>query len=145
MKIFVAATSLRATYGGPAVSVARLAGALALAGADVGLWAADQTATEAAVLPGAAPVPGARVRRLGGTAARALEHFSAPDVIHDNGIWLAHNHALARLAARHAIARAWLVSAACLSPGRSRTSAGRSAWRGRSTSAATSRTRFSTT
>jgi len=105
MKVFIAATSLRPAYGGPAVSVARLAGALAAAGVDVGLWAADRTPTEAVVLPRGTQAPAVRVRRLGGVPAMALARFGAPDVIHDNGIWLAHNHALAKLAGKRTIPR----------------------------------------
>ena len=44
MKVFLAGTSLLPDYGGPAFSVSRLAMALAEAGAEVGLWAPDQSA-----------------------------------------------------------------------------------------------------
>ena len=44
MKVFLAGTSLLPDYGGPAFSVSRLATALAEAGAEVGLWASDQSA-----------------------------------------------------------------------------------------------------
>ncbi|THD77668.1 MAG: glycosyltransferase [Phenylobacterium sp.] len=99
MKVFLAGTSLRAAYGGPAVSVASLAGALAKAGAEVGLWAPDQSAPEAALTRDGA------VRALAGGPEQALDDFGAPDVIHDNGVWLPHNHALARLAAARATPR----------------------------------------
>ncbi len=100
MKIFLAGTSLLPSYGGPAVSVARLACALAQAGLEVGLWAPDQSAGETPALSARCAV-----RRITGTAAQALDSFGRPHVIHDNGIWLAHNHRLAALAARRGIAR----------------------------------------
>lgn len=94
MKVFIAATSLRPAYGGPAYSVARLARALAEAGAEVGLWAAD------------GEVPSiSNVRPLGGRESDALDAFGRPDVLHDNGLWLPHNHRLAMLAARRGIPR----------------------------------------
>src|SRR6516225_8361136 len=92
--------SLAGSYGGPAVSVSRLALSLSDLGHEVGLWAADQSASQTPLLP-----PGAAVRRLMGPAAQALNSFGRPDVIHDNGIWLSHNHRLAALAARRAIPR----------------------------------------
>ena len=80
-------------YGGPAYSVARLATALAEVGVDVGLWSSDRST------PPAAPVPaGARVRRLSGDESEALNEFGGADIIHDNGIWLPHNHRLANIA-----------------------------------------------
>ena len=100
MKVFLAGTSLAGSYGGPAVSVSRLALSLSDLGHEVGLWAADQSAPHTPLLP-----PGAAVRRLAGPAAQALNSFGRPDVIHDNGIWLSHNHRLAALAARRAIPR----------------------------------------
>ena len=100
MRIFLAGTSLLAPYGGPAVSVARLALSLSELGLEVGLWSPDQSATVTPLVP-----PGAAVRRLIGTAAQALQSFGRIDVIHDNGIWLSHNHRLAVLAAERAIPR----------------------------------------
>jgi len=100
MKVFLAATSLRPAYGGPAYSVSRLAAALGHAGLDVGLWSNDGSATDTSLLDNAAPV-----RRLGGTAAEALRTFGAVDVLHDNGIWMRHNHRLAVLAAELRVPR----------------------------------------
>jgi glycosyltransferase involved in cell wall biosynthesis len=45
------------------------------------------------------------VRRLDGTLESALEKFGRPDIVHDNGVWLLHNHRLAVLAARRGIPR----------------------------------------
>lgn len=98
MRIFIAATSLHPSYGGPAYSVAGLAAALARAGTQVGLWAADQSADPASF---AGP---ANLQLLSGGAAGALRGFDC-DLLHDNGLWMAHNHRLAVLAARRRIPR----------------------------------------
>lgn len=100
MKIFLASASFDASYGGPAYSVARLAEALAAEGANIGIWAPDRSAETA---PGFAA--DASVRRLGGSARDALAEFGAPDVIHDSGVWLPHNHRLAAVAHERGIAR----------------------------------------
>ena len=100
MKVFVAGTSLLPSYGGPAFSVSRLATALTEAGAEVGLWAPDQSARFTQLSPAQSSV-----RRLTGTEAEALDTFGQTDVLHDNGIWLPHNHRLAVLAAKRGIPR----------------------------------------
>jgi glycosyltransferase involved in cell wall biosynthesis len=100
VKIFLAGTSLLPSYGGPAYSVARLAIALGEAGARVGLWTADQSVSRTPLLS----VRG-KVRLMIGNASDALTKFGAPDVLHDNGIWLAHNHRLAVLAAQRRVPR----------------------------------------
>src|ERR1017187_9819192 len=100
MKILLTGTSLLPSYGGPAFSVSGLAAALAEAGADVGLWAADQSAAATALLPSRSSV-----QRIVGTEIEAFNRFGHADVLHDNGIWLPHNHCLAVLAARHGIQR----------------------------------------
>ena len=92
MKVFLAGTSLRSAYGGPARSVSRLAQALAEARVEVGLWAPDQSSPTTPFLSADSPV-----QRLIGTAAEALNWFGKPDVVHDNGMWLPHNHGLAEL------------------------------------------------
>ena len=91
MKVFLSATSLAPRYGGPAYSVSRLALALADAGAKVGLWSADGSVMDTPLLSADAPLT-----RLGRTAEGALEQFR-PDIVHDNGLWLGHNHRLARV------------------------------------------------
>jgi glycosyltransferase involved in cell wall biosynthesis len=40
-----------------------------------------------------------------GTEAEALADFGKTDILHDNGMWLPHNHRIAKLAARRGIAR----------------------------------------
>jgi len=94
MRVMVGATSLRPGYGGPALSVSRLATALADAGVEVGLWAADGSAEDTPLLS-----PRAAVARLRGDPRGVIAAF-APDVVHDNGLWLAHHHRLAELALR---------------------------------------------
>lgn len=100
MKVFLANTSLLPSYGGPAYSVSRLALALAEAGVEVGIWAPDQSAATTPLLSAAAPV-----QRLTGSEVEALRSFGKPDVLHDNGIWWRHHHALAKLAAQRRIPR----------------------------------------
>ncbi len=92
MKALITATSLDPSYGGPALSVSRLAAALAEAGLDVGLWSADGSTAGSDLTP-----IGAGVRRLHGDLRAAAMAF-APDLVHDNGLWLAHNHRIAALA-----------------------------------------------
>ena len=100
MKVLLAVKSLRPEYGGPAFSVSRLAVALAEAGVEVALWASDQSAATTPLLPS-----NSSVRRLVGTEGEALGRFGQIDLLHDNGIWLPHNHRLAVLAARRGIPR----------------------------------------
>lgn len=100
MKVLVATTSLLPDYGGPAFSVSRLTRALAEAGADVGLWASDQSSAVAPLLPARSSV-----QRIVGTEVEALDRFGKIDILHDNGIWLPHNHRFAVLAKRRGIRR----------------------------------------
>jgi glycosyltransferase involved in cell wall biosynthesis len=100
MKIFLAGTSLLPSYGGPAYSVARLAAALSNCGAQVGLWVADQSVSSAPLLA----IYG-NVLPLKGRAVEALAKFGVVDVLHDNGLWLSHNHQFAVFGAQHQIPR----------------------------------------
>jgi glycosyltransferase involved in cell wall biosynthesis len=100
VKVFLSGTSLLPAYGGPAFSVSSLAIALAGVGVEVGLWASDNSAVSTPLLPA-----GSRVRRLGGSEIEALDNFGRPDVIHDNGMWLPHNHRLAGLSASRGLPR----------------------------------------
>lgn len=100
MKVFLSVASFHPSYGGPARSVARLANALAASGVELGVWAPDQSAVDTSFL-----ADDARIVRLKGSADEALERFGKADLIHDNGIWLPHNHRLARLALRLGIPR----------------------------------------
>jgi glycosyltransferase involved in cell wall biosynthesis len=101
MKVFIACTSFAPSYGGPAVSVSRLAAAVAGTGAKVGLWAPDGSAATSCVVPRKA----AGMTCLGGSLDEALSAAGTPDVIHDNGLWLPHNHRIATLAGKRGIAR----------------------------------------
>ena len=92
MRVLITATSLRADYGGPAFSVSLLAAALGARGLTIGLWAADGSAPGTELLPS-----GAQVRRMEGPL-RDVVAALAPDAIHDNGLWLPHNHRVAELA-----------------------------------------------
>lgn len=100
IRLLLVCTSLRSAYGGPARSVSRLALSLAAHGVEVGLWSADGSVADTPFLG-----PGAPVVRLAGALDAALRAFGPPDILHDNGIWLPHNHAAARLAAREGIPR----------------------------------------
>ena len=97
--MFISATSFLPTHGGPAFSVSRLATELANAGLQVGVWAADGTAKATRLLQSPS------ILRLDGPVRAALGQFGRPDIVHDNGIWLPHNHELARVASRHKIPR----------------------------------------
>jgi glycosyltransferase involved in cell wall biosynthesis len=100
MKIFLVGTSFLPAYGGPAHSVSGLATALVSQGAQVGLWAPDGSAVTTPFIPAQS-----QVQRFTGTLVQALEHFGRADVIHDNGIWLPHNHQVAKLASERRIPR----------------------------------------
>jgi glycosyltransferase involved in cell wall biosynthesis len=100
LKVFLAGTSLLRAYGGPALSVSQLAVALTRAGVEVGIWTPDQSVQSSDLLS-----TEFAVRRLVGTEVEALHAFGQPDLIHDNGIWLPHNHRLARLSLRQRVPR----------------------------------------
>ena len=74
--------------------------ALAEAGAEVGLWASDQSAAVTPLLP-----VRSSVQRMVGSEAEALDRFGEPDILHDNGIWLRHNHRLTVFARKRGIPR----------------------------------------
>lgn len=101
MKVFIAGTSFALSYGGPAFSVPRLAAAVAAAGVNVYLWAPDGSAGISAVASRSA----ARLTLLGGSLDDALVVCGQPDVVHDNGLWLPHNHCIAVATARRKIPR----------------------------------------
>ena len=100
MKLLLTATSLLPDYGGPAFSVSRLATALADVGLEVGLWAENGSAAVTPLLP-----EQTSVQRIVGSESEALSRFGVPDLLHDNGIWLPHNHRLAILAEKRGIPR----------------------------------------
>jgi glycosyltransferase involved in cell wall biosynthesis len=100
MKVILAVKSLFPSYGGPAFSVSRLALALADCGVEVGLWASDESAAKTLLLK-----THPRVRPLAGSIVQAIDRFGRPDILHDNGIWLPHNHRIAELAAQRGLTR----------------------------------------
>ncbi len=102
MEIFHSVASLHSSYGGPAFSVPRLAQAMAEEGHAVTVWAprgAEDPEAFARCFP--------NVVNLGGwEQKRALERAKRADFMIDHGIWLRHNHDLARFAHEKGIPRA---------------------------------------
>jgi len=86
-------------YGGPAVSVVSLASALSAEGVDVGVWCPDGSAAD--IVFKGVPSPCG----LSGPLAQAVTSFGTPDLVHDNGIWLPHNHAVAEFCRRSSVPR----------------------------------------
>jgi len=99
MRVLLTGTSFISQYGGPARSVSGLAKSLTLSGMTVGVWAPDGSAEGADLLDGL------DLRILPGSLEQALEVFGSADIIHDSGIWLRHNHLIARVACRRKIPR----------------------------------------
>jgi glycosyltransferase involved in cell wall biosynthesis len=99
LRVFLAGTSFKSSYGGPAISVASLARALAFAGAEVGVWAPDRSTLCAW------PQKEQGIQCLSGTVKEALDEFGPTDIIHDNGIWWPHNHAICRRASELKVPR----------------------------------------
>jgi glycosyltransferase involved in cell wall biosynthesis len=77
-----------------------LAIALTDLGVEVGLWASDRSAVSTPLLPSTSGV-----QRLAGTVSGAVDHYKEVNILHDNGLWLSHNHRLAILAERRGIPR----------------------------------------
>lgn len=100
LRVFLSGTSFVQSYGGPAVSVSSLAKALVHCGVEVGVWAPDGSAT-GAFAGGVGPC----VRSFRGSLAKAIDSFGPISIIHDNGLWLPHNHALSRLADERLLSR----------------------------------------
>ncbi len=94
MKIFLSGTSFRASYGGPAVSVSELARQLSIHGLEVGLWAPDGTAT----IKYLSHMHDSGVLLLDGSLKNAIHQFGRPDIFHDSGVWLPHNHSISNIA-----------------------------------------------
>jgi glycosyltransferase involved in cell wall biosynthesis len=70
-------------------------------GINVGLWAPDGSATSSDVVDQSDD----RIACLDGSLEAALSAFGPIDVMHDNGIWLSHNHGIAKLCAKRSIPR----------------------------------------
>jgi glycosyltransferase involved in cell wall biosynthesis len=103
MKVLLTVTSIRLAYGGPAVSVVGLAEALFAAGLDVAIWSPDAGDVGSAATT---TIPDLQApRRLEGNINEAWASFGRPDIIHDNGIWLPHNHRIATMTGQQGLAR----------------------------------------
>lgn len=100
MKVLLVATSLKPEYGGPARSVSGLAEHLSLLGNEVVLTARDGSAATTPFLPS-----NTQVIRHTGSVDDAFKQYGKMDVVHDNGIWLSHNHRVARLARQFGVPR----------------------------------------
>jgi glycosyltransferase involved in cell wall biosynthesis len=101
MKLLLVSASFGRDYGGPAVSVSYLGAALTTMGPRVGLWAPDGSATVSSVIPQS----NGNLVRLGGRLEDALGEFGQPDIVHDNGLWLPHNHKISILATKLRVPR----------------------------------------
>ena len=99
MRILFSVKSLDPAQGGPSVSVSRLGAELARDGMTVGLWAQDESAITSTLVK-----KEERLLPLTGNLRQVVRSFQ-PDIVHDNGIWLPHNHSLARLAAQRNLPR----------------------------------------
>lgn len=71
---------------------------MSFCGVEIGLWAPDGSALR---VPGV----GTKLQRLRGDPAEALRAFGGASIIHDNGIWLPHNHMLSQLADTTGVSR----------------------------------------
>jgi glycosyltransferase involved in cell wall biosynthesis len=100
VKVLLCIASVNLSYGGPAVSVVALANGLARAGLQIGLWCPDNSAESALQLKGSG-----NVELLTGDLDEAIDHFGMPQLVHDNGIWWAHNHRIARFATLSSLPR----------------------------------------
>lgn len=93
-RVLLTSASFERAYGGIAICVARLAKELASKELKIGLWAPDGSAMDSDVIEDTST----NLVRLSGPLEAAVNRFSRPDIIHDNGIWLPHNHKLASYA-----------------------------------------------
>ena len=91
MNLLLCVGSLDPAHGGPAVSVSQLGAGLARQGMAVGLWAPDGSAMASPLVQ-----KEKRLLSLAGNLKQVLRSFR-PDIVHDNGIWMAHHHLLAKL------------------------------------------------
>lgn len=96
MRVLHTIASLRPETGGPARSVPGLAAAIAGSGVDVSLWAAD--------VPARYEVPGG-VELLKGDIRESIACLDTFDLVHDHGLWLPINHAIAKATAAAGIPR----------------------------------------
>ena len=100
MKILLCSKSLRREYGGPAVSVPRLAQSLSALGHEVAVWAQDGSTGNSDILNSED-----HVEKLEGSISKFIAGGLRADVVHDNGIWLPHNHSIARCCRKYDVCR----------------------------------------
>jgi glycosyltransferase involved in cell wall biosynthesis len=100
MKLLLVGSSFALRYGGPAVSVPRLARELVACGVQVSLWAPDGSALQ---LAAAAAAAGYSVQA--GALSAVLTARRPPDLIHDNGLWWRHHQRLCQRARQLRIPR----------------------------------------
>lgn len=99
MRILLTVGSVAPECGGPSLSVCRLASALANAGHEVGVWAADGSAADSKILNDVEH-DGTLFRRLVGDIESVFADFGQPNIVHDNGVWHPSNHSVASIARR---------------------------------------------
>ena len=99
MRILLTVGSVAPECGGPSLSVCRLASALANAGHEVGVWAADGSAADSKILNDVEH-DGTLFRRLVGDIESVFADFGQPNIVHDNGVWHQSNHSVASIARR---------------------------------------------
>lgn len=90
MHVLIVGSSFLPSYGGPAFSASGLATCIANSGARVTVWAPDGSADCSPLLESASGHLG-----VSGSLRSVLDQLGPVDLIHDNGIWLPHNHRLA--------------------------------------------------
>lgn len=97
MKILHCVASLSPNDGGPARSVPSLASAVASAGCDVRVWTGQLPTVDLGEF--------SNVSFVHGDIDEVTSGDWTPDVIHDHGMWLPNNHAVARFARHRRIPR----------------------------------------
>lgn len=90
LKLLFCSASFASSYGGPARSVSGLVEALVAQGCEVGIWAPDGSGVKNSFLH-----DGTKVTRFGQHFEESIRDFGSIDVVHDSGLWLPHNHAIA--------------------------------------------------
>ncbi len=100
IRLFLACESVRPAFGGISSSVLGLTRALSHKGLSVGLWTADNSASEVEFRG-----RDKAIRVLNGTLKQAFSSFGNPSLVHDNGLWSYNHHQLAAICRRRSICR----------------------------------------
>ena len=100
MRVLLAVPSIRASFGGPAVTVSGLARALIDAGVTVGLTTLETDEDTQWRAQGVRAVTVGEGRGMSEISVLVRRFFDGhpPDVIHDNGLWLLFHHSVASCA-----------------------------------------------